>query len=377
MKICFWGNITGALIGNTEGGGELQIAFLAKALAALGNEVIIVDFGVKDDFRTSDGIEIRTIKNWNGGMRVLRTVTHRMPGLYHTLKEQNADIYYCRIRDFRHILAYRVARKLGAKFVLHMASDLDAMDLMSRLKNYYFETRASLWMFFSGIMTEMAQPLLLRNADLVLVQHCGQKNILLNKNISPVIFYNIIDMKAIPVNENNLHEDFVYVGWLDKRKGFPEFFDLVSRSPMHNFKIIGPPRDSIGAMYYEKLKAFSNVKLLGILSYKRTLHEISTSKALISTSHMEGFPNVFIEAWACGIPVYSLSVDPGDVIENEKLGIMAHGSIDKLKAALDNHENSAEFASRARKYVEENHAMNIKKAEELNQIFKNLLNGQQ
>ena len=33
MKICFWGDIAGALTGNTSGGGELQIALLAKALA--------------------------------------------------------------------------------------------------------------------------------------------------------------------------------------------------------------------------------------------------------------------------------------------------------------------------------------------------------
>ena len=34
MKICFWGDLVGALTGNTNGGGELQIALLAKALAS-------------------------------------------------------------------------------------------------------------------------------------------------------------------------------------------------------------------------------------------------------------------------------------------------------------------------------------------------------
>lgn len=377
MKICFWGNIAGALIGKTEGGGELQIAFLARALASHGHEVIIVDFGVNGEFITNDGIKIRPIKNWNNGLRVLRTLTHRLPGLYNTLAAQNADVYYCRIRDFRHIIAYWVARKLKAKFILHMASDLDAMNFKSRLRNFYFVNRATLWWFFSGLLIEIVQPWLLRHADLVLVQHSGQKNILLKKNIEPVILYNIIDTTKIPTSNIRTHKEFVYVGWLDKRKGFPEFYQLVERSPMHRFKIIGPPRDKTGEKYYEKLKSFRNVRLMGGLSHKRTLEEIATSKALISTSQMEGFPNVFIEAWACGIPVYSLNVDPGNVIEKEGLGVMAHGNMDVLKKALDDHNDDPVFALSSKAYVENNHAMNSKKKREINRIFMELRNGKQ
>ncbi len=41
MKICFWGDIGKALSGNTSGGGELQIALLARALAKAGHEVVV------------------------------------------------------------------------------------------------------------------------------------------------------------------------------------------------------------------------------------------------------------------------------------------------------------------------------------------------
>ena len=44
MKICFWGNIGRALKGRTSGGGELQIALLAKALAKGGHEVVLLDY---------------------------------------------------------------------------------------------------------------------------------------------------------------------------------------------------------------------------------------------------------------------------------------------------------------------------------------------
>jgi hypothetical protein len=118
MKICFWGNIGKALAGRTSGGGELQIALLAKALAKDGHEVILLDYDCMEEYQTSDGIRIIPIKGWNDGIRLIRTLTHRLPQLYKGLKDQKADIYYCRIRDFRHIFAYWAAHKLKAKFLL-------------------------------------------------------------------------------------------------------------------------------------------------------------------------------------------------------------------------------------------------------------------
>ncbi len=372
MKVCFWGGIANALTGNTDGGGELQMALLAKSLAGSGHEVTVIDYKTKQDFVTSDGIKVLKIKGWNKGFRVIRTITHRIPELYRSLKRQKADIYYCRIRDFRHILAYWAARKNKAKFVLHMASDLDAMSFEMRWKNYYLTKNAGLWWFFSGILVEIVYPFLLKNADLVLVQHQGQKDILLKKNVKSTILLNIIDLAGIPDLSNQVQKDFAYVGWLDKRKGFVEFFDLVNKAPKHTYKVIGPPRDQTGNFYYNKLKSYPNVSLLGELKHSQTMLEIANSKALISTSAMEGFPNVFIEAWACGIPVISLKVDPGSVIQNEGLGEVAHGDLDRMAAALDKVKNTREFSEKARMYVRDNHAFNEKKHKEINNLFNEL-----
>ncbi len=372
MKICFWGSISGALTGKTDGGSELQIALIAKSLVRSGHEVVIIDYKTNEDFVTEDGIKVFKIDGWNDGIRVIRTITHRIPQLYRSLKKQKADIYYCRIRDFRHILVYWAARKVNAKFILHMASDLDTMNFRMRWENYYLTESIGLWWFFSGILVEIVYPWLLRNADLVLVQHEGQKNILLKKNIKSVVFLNIFDLSGIPDLSNQIHKDFVYVGWLDKRKGFIEFFELVKKAPLYTFKVIGPPRDKTGFLYFEKLKSFPNVSLLGELSHSDTLIQIANSKALISTSRMEGFPNVFIEAWACGIPVISLIVDPGSVIEKEGLGEIAHGDLNIMLHALANTRNTSDFANKAKAYVENNHAFNANKTKEINKLFDEL-----
>jgi len=298
-----WDDIAGALTGNTSGGSELQVALLARGFIKAGHEVVCIDVEITEDFITSEGINVFSIKGWNSGIRVIRFFTHRLPQLYLLLKKQKADIYYCRMRDFRNILAFWAARKTKSKFILAMVSDLDAMSFRMRLKYFYLPNRGGVLWLFSGMLNEIVHPWLLRKADSVFVQHEGQEQILLQKGIKSVLLPNLIDLTQIPVISNPIHRDYVYVDWLDKRKGFVEFFELVKNAPFHTFKVIGPPRYKTGYLYFEKLKSFQNVSLLGELSHSDTLLNIANSKALISTSPMEGFPNIFIEAWATGIPV--------------------------------------------------------------------------
>ena len=378
MKVCFWGNIANTLHGDTAGGGELQIALLAKALVKSGCEVVIIDYNTSEDFVTQEGIKVLSIKGWNNGIPIIRYLTNRIPHLFKSLRDQRADIYYCRIREFRHIIAYWAAKKVKARFIMGMASDLDVMSFRMRIKNYYvpqFSFNRFLWWFSSGIINEVVFPWLVRRSDAVFVQHEGQKRILEQKGIRSVMFSNLIDMANIPKKEVKNKSEFIYVGSLDKRKGFTEFYEVIQKAPNLSFKVVGLPRDSSAAKYYEKLKTFPNVTLLGKLQHSETLEQIANSVALISTSPMEGFPNIFIEAWACGIPVYSLYVDPGCVIKKEQLGRVAEGKLDLLLEFLTNHNGSDNFAGRSKAYVEKNHCLNNKRIEEINKLFSEVLNG--
>jgi glycosyltransferase involved in cell wall biosynthesis len=116
------------------------------------------------------------------------------------------------------------------------------------------------------------------------------------------------------------------------------------------------------------------VTLTGRLSHEETIRQISNSKALISTSPMEGFPNIFIEAWACGVPVMSLFVDPGGVIEKEGLGEIVYGDFKSLLSAINSFTVSADFAERAKSYVQRHHALNKEKTNEIINLFHNIHN---
>jgi len=369
MKVCFWGKIADALAGRTGGGGELQIATIAKVLAGLGHEIVVVDLDVEDEYITDEGIRVCPVKNYNKGIRILRTWTHRFPGIYATFKKINADIYYCRIRDSRHIIMYLAARKVKAKFILALASDLDILSIRDRWRYFYSTSIKDLWGIFNGITSELDYPFLLKNADLLMVQHEGQKDILKKKGIDSVVFHNFINTDKIGSLERNPDTDFIYVGSLDRRKGFAEFFELVEKTPQHTYKVIGRIRDKTANVLFEKLKSYPNVKLMGQLSHEATLREICNSRALVSTSPMEGFPNVFIEAWACGIPVLSLHVDPGNVIEKEGLGFAARGNMHRLIEAMDNLDHKDSFAFKSKRYIQMTHELNPGRIAELNEIF--------
>lgn len=377
MRICFWGDIGRALTDNTSGGGELQIALLAKALSKCGHKVVILDYQTSEDFVTVDGIKVVKINGKNNGIPIIGTFFNILPQFYRTLLDQQADIYYSRIRDFRHIIVYWAAKKLKAKFVLGIASDLDVLNFSMRLKHHYLVNYTGLWGIINGIGIEIVYPFLTRKSDMVLVQHEGQQSILSKKGIKSTIFPNLFAAEKVPSMQDKNNTAFIHVGELQKRKGFIEFFKVVKNAPDYFFKVVGQPSGRSGFLFYEELKSLKNAILLGRLSHTRTMQEIANSSALISTSPMEGFPNIFIESWACGVPVMSLYVDPGGIIEKNDLGVVAHGKMDMLLKALYNMTHNDEFKIRSQAYVENNHVLNSKRIKEIDDLFSRLLVVQQ
>lgn len=374
MKICIWGNIASSLEGHTAGGGELQIDLLSRVLANAGHEIVIIDPFNNKEFTTEEGIKVIPVKGWNKGVKCLRLFTHQIPLLYQTLKEQKADIYYSQIRDFRHYLSLKAARKVGGKFVIQLASDLDCSTMKLRFKHDYLTSFEGPFWFIRVFLNELLFPRIVRKADCVLVQHEGQKATLAKRGIDSEIFDNLIDIDNIPTPESTKNNDFCYVGALDRRKGFVQFYNLAVRCPHLNFKVIGEPRDTTGHHYFEKTKKLKNVKLFGKLSHRETIQEILKSKALISTSPMEGFPNVFIEAWSYGLPVFSLYFDPGNVIKREKLGHVANGCMEEFASLINSAEIQSDFSERARIYVHKNHALSPEKKRKILELFSAILN---
>jgi glycosyltransferase involved in cell wall biosynthesis len=367
LRICFFGNVGSALCGRNVGGGELQMALLARSFAQSGHHVTIVDPWFDRDEERVNGIRVVPVLGWNRGVRVLRMFVRRVPQLFRTLLRQNADIYYVRMQSHWNLLPYLVARKLQAKFVIGCAHDLEAGFFWTRFHYYYLVNLALYRLFSDAIPTELVTPWLFRHADLVTAQHRGQLEAFMKKGIRSSVFPNLVDLDTISSLRCESKSGFVFVGSLDVNKGLRELYELTASSPDVHFKIVGQPRGSKSNGILSALQLMSNVDYLGRLDHHSAVREIAKSRALISTSRFEGFPNVFLEAWSVGVPVLSLWVDPDRILGTRRLGICFEGNIDRM---IDVLRDIPKFEEQVLyDYVKNSHTMNLAAERFLRMVF--------
>ncbi|MBS1620189.1 MAG: glycosyltransferase family 4 protein [Bacteroidetes bacterium] len=342
MKFCFWGNISGALQGRNPGGGELQIAYLAKALALKGHEVVIVDPYSKNSFITEEGVKLINVPGWNKGIKGLRLFFNRIPSLWRTLVAQKADYYYVRMRSYLHILPFLAAKKNKGKFITGIASDIDVMSFKKKYKYSYKGNFSFLRVIFINIPNDFVFRSLLRKSDKVILQHSGQQFGSLKLQKRQSVFPNIIKFNdSSAINKRCSGGYYLYVGSITVLKGADNLLNLVNLvNDSIPFRIVGLPLGNKPVKIYQKLRDRRNVELLGRKDHKETLELISGAKALINTSYYEGFSNVFLEAWSLGVPVISLSVDPGNILEEFGLGVNCRGNLSRMKEAIESDETA-------------------------------------
>jgi glycosyltransferase involved in cell wall biosynthesis len=92
--------------------------------------------------------------------------------------------------------------------------------------------------------------------------------------------------------------------------------------------MVGKGMESMDAEYKH-----ANLRVEGAVPHNRVMDLMSSAILLVNTSELEGFPNVFLEAWSCGTPVATLGVDPDGLIHDEGLGWVCD-SVDELARLL-------------------------------------------
>jgi glycosyltransferase involved in cell wall biosynthesis len=359
MKFCFWGDIADSLKGKTKGGGELQIALLAKALAMKGHEVVIIDPYADENFITAEGVKLINVPDWNKGLRVIRLFQYRIPSFYKLLKEQKADYYYIRMRSYLNLLPYRAAKKTKGKFIIGLAHDLDVASLRDKIK-YGYKAKFNFFEFLTvWLPSDLTFSYLLKRADHITLQHSGQRVRLLANNKRAAVFPNIFDYNNLPAIKKTPGNYFVHVGSMTMLKGTGNLFELIKiLNSDTKIIIIGQPCDSKSEKIYKQLEKIENVVLKGRLGHFETLQLIANAKALINTSNYEGFPNVFLEAWALGIPVISLNVNPGNVFDKFELGIFCEGDIEKMKESIEKDVTKTADKDKLISYIRDFHEFN-------------------
>lgn len=133
---------------------------------------------------------------------------------------------------------------------------------------------------------------------------------------------------------------FLWVGRLVGYKLPLRYVELARALPDIRFLMVAPSTGettgALGRRLAEESESVSNLEVLPNMRRERVLELIGGSVAVVGTSHHEGMPNVFLEAWSRSVPVISLHFDPDGRIGSERIGICADGSWERFLDAVRN-----------------------------------------
>ena len=128
-----------------------------------------------------------------------------------------------------------------------------------------------------------------------------------------VVINNPIDFRLIPKLQNKTRKDsceLISVGQLRREKGYERVIDALSKCNIDfNYSIIGGGSKDSLELQIKKLKLEGKIKLLGQIV--NPFPQLSSADCLLLGSYYEGFPNVVLEANACGVPVIAFRAPGG------------------------------------------------------------------
>jgi len=347
------------------GGAEIQQLQIAKELKKRGYEISFITYGEKNNevqSRNANGIDILPAYNRNQieNISFFRKIFH----IWRKMKEIDADIYYHRAGSTGIIGFFcRLNKK---KVIIHLASDADVTGEMIINKNTVI-----------ALLNKIGNWLDIRLSDIIISQSHFQKSKLKERfNLNSTIIKNSLDI-SLQSSKKSFGEYLLWVGTIRSVKQPELFLKIAEYLPENNFLMIGGEGESLEL--FKKIKnaaeKIRNVEFKGFVPPQKIYSYYQKATMLINTSKTEGFPNIFLEAWSCSIPVVSLNVDPDGIISKNKLGFHSktfNQMLDNIKTLLKEKKLVMQMGENGRKYVEENH--DIKKiVDQYEELIENLL----
>ena len=180
--------------------------------------------------------------------------------------------------------------------------------------------------------------------------------------VNSIIIKNGIDV-PVQTKKEEKENSLLWVGTFKDVKQPDLLLKIAKILPKYNFIMIGGEGKNPELFNNIKNEAnkISNLQIIGFVPHNEVVNYYKKAVLLINTSKVEGFPNVFLEAWINSIPIISLNVDPDGIITKFKLGYHSKqfdNMIENIKVLMENRSLREEMGNNGRKYIENYH--NIK-----------------
>lgn len=303
---------------NFAGGAEMQLLTLAKKFTDLGNTVEFVT----DDFGQADIDEIKGIKyvkipfRYMGGSKLY--ILSDWLTLYRKLKEIDADVYLLKGPRFNVFImgVFVFFSKKPVIFVSSTALDSNPHILM-KVDPFYQR-----WLYLAGI----------RLIPYTVCQSVRQQDEFKKYYDKKTTFIrNACADYHVRLNQYNKDRHMLWVGTNSRVKRPHLFLEFARRTPEIKYKMAMVPSEN--AMIQKKLEneisKVSNIEYHGFVQESKIEKVYAEASVLVNFSEHEGFPNVFLHAWAHKTPVVSLEVNPDGIIDKYRMGFCS-GSMEQM-----------------------------------------------
>ena len=155
-----------------------------------------------------------------------------------------------------------------------------------------------------------------------------------------IIIPNFIKTEVLKLNSNKVisseMKNILYVGHIIKTKGCDDIIAIAKQMPEKIFTMIGYLSDDINS-----IDKPDNVKYMGEIGHDEVLNHMQNNDLFLFPTHTEGFPNVVLEAMACGMPIISTNVGAiPDMLENKGGIIIEPRDIEEIKNSINKLEDS-------------------------------------
>jgi len=334
---------------NNFGGAEVQQMLLANYLVERKHNVklLVKASASTRQAKTKDNKIITFSMRFAGGSNAW--IPFDIISLFSALNKADADIYLIKVPRVLLSIIGVFCRIKRRKLVFWLTSDRDVN--LADIEG------------IGGHVALRAYSFGLRFPYQIIAQNDYQLEMCHNLRLDAILLSSLVKMDNFTRLKFKSNPPIVlWVGSTDKGKHPEVFLEMAQKLPEIQFKMIAFEKTQARANDLRNLcKLIPNLEYLGSVAYKDMDKHYSKASLFVSTSELEGVPNTFLQSWANGTPVASLSIDPDGIIEKKRLGFCAKGDqillVNEIKKLINNKEMLIEMGENGRCHVAETHSI--------------------